>query len=202
MRIVNYLGASLQGIGRKIILMSGQASEYLNLDYRVKHLLLFLIIIFATYINTSCERDDICAEGTPTTPFLIIKFIDFENGTETKAPSELQVKAPDVENPFTLGTVTDSILIPLKTNESITNFEFTIDSNLENDEIPKNTDTVSFQYTLEEEYVSSACGFRVNYRGLTISPPEAGDDGSWIRSITVQREDVTDEATAHVFIFH
>ncbi len=34
--IVNYLGASPRGIERKIILASRQASEHLNLDYRVK----------------------------------------------------------------------------------------------------------------------------------------------------------------------
>ncbi len=166
--------------------------------------LLFIICVFiTTYLVSSCERDDICAEGTPTTPLLIIKFIDFDNSTEVKAPTELQVKAVDLENVFPIGTVTDSILIPLKTTESITEYAFTINSDTTNDETPPNTDIISFQYTLAEEYVSSACGFKVNYEGLTISPPNAGEDGSnWIQNITIQREDVTDETTAHVFIFH
>ncbi|GAA4277974.1 DUF6452 family protein [Aquimarina mytili] len=167
-----------------------------------KYLLLLSAILSIIFTSTSCERDDICAEGTPTTPLLIIKFLDFDTGTEIKAPVELQVKAVDVETIFTLSGVTDSIAIPLKTNEAITDYEFTINSIFENDSIPLNTDTVSFQYTLEQEYVSSACGFRVNYRGLTASPPQSGDDGSWIRNITIQREDVTDETTAHIFIFH
>ncbi len=167
-----------------------------------KYLLLISTVLFIILTSSSCERDDICAEGTATTPLLIIKFLDFDTGTEAKAPVELQVKAVDVEAIFALDGVTDSIAIPLKTNESITDYEFTINSIFENDSIPLNTDTVSFQYTLEQEYVSSACGFRVNYKGLTVSPPEAGDDGSWIRSITIQREDVTDETTTHIFIFH
>lgn len=173
---------------------------------RVYKYLFFIVIGGLTlYLNLSCERDDICAEGTPTTPFLVIKFIDFDAGTQVKAPSELQVKAVGVENPFTLGTVTDSILIPLRNDASITDYEFTINSdtanNSDTDPLP-NKDTVSFQYTTEEEYVSSACGFKINYKGLTVSPPEAGDDGSWIKNITIQRENVTDETTAHVFIFH
>ncbi len=167
-----------------------------------KYQIFILIAIFAMCLNSGCERDDICAEGTPTTPFLVIKFIDFDNGTEVKAPSELQVKAVDVDEIFTLGTTNDSILIPLRTNTSITDYEFTIDSDTSNDSTPANTDTVSFQYTTEEEYVSSACGFKVIYNGLTISPVEAGSDGSWIQSITIQRQNVTDETTAHVFIFH
>ncbi|WP_109301300.1 DUF6452 family protein [Aquimarina sp. AU474] len=167
-----------------------------------KYIIPIIASVFLLFLNVGCERDDICAEGTPTTPLLIIKFINFDNATEVKTPSELQVKAVGVEAPFTLTSVTDSIMIPLRTNEPITEYEFTIDSNTTNDETPSNTDTVSFQYTAVEEYVSSACGFKINYEGLTISPPVAGDDGSWIQNITVQREDVTDEATAHVFIFH
>ncbi|TSE08551.1 MULTISPECIES: DUF6452 family protein [Aquimarina] len=167
----------------------------------------YLLFTLSSIFILGCERDDICAEGTPTTPLLIIKFIDFDNGTEIKAPSELQVKAVavdmDVEDPFPLGSVTDSILIPLRTNSSITDYELTIDSNTTNEpETPANTDVISIQYTTVEEYVSSACGFKINYEGLTISPPVAGDDGSWIKNITIQREDVTDETTAHVFIFH
>ncbi|MCK8524087.1 DUF6452 family protein [Aquimarina sp. D1M17] len=158
--------------------------------------------LLALPIIMGCERDDICADGTPTTPFLIVKFIDFENGTEIKNPTELQVQAVGVDSPFDFGTVTDSIAIPLRTNEPITDYQFTIDSDTSNDDTAANTDTVSFQYTTVEEFVSSACGFKINFEGLTVSPPEAGTDGSWIRNITIQRENVTDETTAHVFIFH
>jgi hypothetical protein len=167
-----------------------------------KYLLFILIGTFVLYSNLSCERDDICAKGTPTTPFLIVKFIDFDTGTEVKPPSELQIKAIGVDTPFALGTVTDSILIPLRNDVSITDYEFTIDSDTTNDTVTSNTDIVSIQYTTVEKYVSSACGFKINYEGLTISSPEAGNDDSWIKNITIQRENVTDETAAHVFIFH
>ncbi|WP_103067941.1 DUF6452 family protein [Aquimarina sediminis] len=170
-----------------------------------KYLLSILTAVFILYLNSACERDDICAEGTPTTPFLVIKFLDFDTGTEIKSPAELEVKAVGIETPFTLGSTQDSILIPLKNDVSITDYEFTINSDTTNngdtDPLP-NKDTVSFQYTTEEEYVSSACGFKINYKGLTVSPPEAGNDGSWIQDITIQRENVTDETAAHIFIFH
>ncbi len=165
----------------------------------------FLVLSFVFIIANlvlSCERDDICAEGTPTTPFLIIKFIDFTSATEIKRPVELQVRAVGVDSIFNIGSVTDSILIPLRTNASITDYELTINSDTSNDTNPSNTDIVSFQYTPVEEYVSSACGFKINYEGLTTSPVEAGSDGSWIQNITVQRQDVIDETAAHVFIFH
>ncbi len=167
-----------------------------------KGLLYCACITIITFSASSCERDDICAEGTPTTPFLIIKFIDDVTRTEIKAPIELQVRAVGIDDFIDIGTVSDSISIPLRTNTTSTAFEFTINSNTDNDTIPANTDIISFQYTPVEEYVSSACGFRVVYNAITSSEDEAGTDGDWIKEISVQRRDVIDETNAHIIIFH
>ncbi len=172
-----------------------------------KYLLIIpLLVVLGSIIISSCERDDICAEGTATTPFLIIKFIDFETGIEVKAPSELQVQSTGVDSIYSLGGVTDSILIPLRTDIPITEYFLTIDSDTIGDttNIP-NTDLLSIQYTPVEEYVSSACGYKVNFRGLTTSILENIDDPedtNWIQNITIQQDDVTDETNAHIFIFH
>ncbi|GAA4272349.1 DUF6452 family protein [Aquimarina gracilis] len=168
--------------------------------------ILFLIVVIVSIVfsNSSCERDDICAEGTPTTPFLIIKFIDNETQIETdiKRPSELQVRAVGFDSIIDIGTVTDSIMIPLRTNTTSTAFEFTINSDTTNDTTPPNTDIISFEYEPIEEYVSSACGFRVVYNAITANEGEEGDDGDWIKGITERTLNVTDETAAHIFIFH
>ncbi|WP_025740171.1 DUF6452 family protein [Aquimarina pacifica] len=171
-----------------------------------KYLLLVPLLLFGIYLISSCERDDICADGTATTPFLIIKFIDFETGIEVEAPSELEVQGAGMDDIYPLESVTDSILIPLRTDSPITEYFLTIDSDTVDDttNIP-NTDLLSIQYTPVEEYVSSACGFKVNFRGLTVSILENLDDPedtNWIQNITIQRDDVTDETDAHIFIFH
>ena len=163
--------------------------------------LLFCCCI-AAYLSTGCERDDICAEDTPTTPFLIIKFIDDITVSDIKQPNELQVKAIGFEGIIDFTTNQDSILIPLRTNALLTDFEFTIDSDTTDDMVTPNTDTVSFQYTPVEEYVSSACGFKVNYNGLTNTLTQEEDNGNWIKRITIEKNNVTDETTAHVLIFH
>lgn len=168
----------------------------------LKNILSLLIALLIISLSISCERDDICAEDTPTTPFLIIKFIDNQTNTKTKAPSELQVKAVGVDTLYSLGTVRDSILIPLKNDTTVTAYELTINSDTSNDEIPSNTDIISIQYTPVEKYVSSACGFKVNYEGLSTSEIVEGNDGDWIKNLTIQRQNVTDENNAHVFIFH
>ncbi len=169
-----------------------------------KPISLFAIIMIIVYATSGCERDDICAEGTPTTPFLIIKFInnDTQIATDIKRPVELQIRAVGFDSIIDIGTVRDSIAIPLRTNTTSTEFEFTINSDTTNDATLANTDIVSFQYTPIEEYVSSACGFRVVYNAITASEGEAGTDGDWIRGISEQRTNVTDETAAHIFIFH
>ena len=66
----------------------------------------------------ACEKDDLCAETTPTTPQLIISFKDANNTTESKAVESLGVFAVQ-NNDFVLietinGINTDSIAIPLR----------------------------------------------------------------------------------------
>ncbi|WP_299219346.1 DUF6452 family protein [uncultured Aquimarina sp.] len=167
-----------------------------------KTLILVICCLTAVYLSSSCERDDICAEDTPTTPFLIIKFIEDGTVSDIKQPNELQVKAVGFEGIIDFTTNQDSIMIPLRVDALLTDFEFTIDSDTSDDTVEPNTDTLSFQYTPVEEYVSSACGFRVTYNGLTESFTQEENDQNWIKEITIQEGNVTDETAAHVFIFH
>lgn len=150
---------------------------------------------------TNCERDDICAAGTSTTPRLIIQFFDDEIRSETKTVTNLKVQSTieGSEAFFDLNT-TDSIAIPLNTEAINTEFQFVSNSG---DETEENIDIISFQYTTEEEYVSSACGFKVVYKGLTKTDPDSDTDTDiWIKEINIQQSDVLDESTTHVYIYH
>lgn len=166
-------------------------------------LILFVGSVFAMHSFYSCERDDICAVDTETTPLLIIKFIDNNTGVTEKEVNELKISAEGASSDIVFTEAVDSILIPLKTDASETEFIFTINSNTEDDDmlIP-NEDTLSFQYTVVEEYLSSACGFKASYRGLTTTPPNEPDDGNWIKGITIEVENIINEKNTHVLIFH
>lgn len=168
-----------------------------------KPLILLICCIIAISIGfSSCERDDICAEDTQTTPMLIIKFI--ENGTvsDIKQPNELQVQAIGFDSIISFTSNQDSIFIPLRTDASLTEFVFTIDSDTTDDTTAPNSDTLSFQYTVVEDFVSSACGFRANYFGITENLTFEDDDENWIENIVRLDQNVTDETDAHVLIFH
>lgn len=148
----------------------------------------------------SCERDDICAESTPTTPLLIIRFYDAENPSEFKAASDLIVA--EVGASVGLLFTGDSISIPLRTEVDITTYRFTINSNAAvDDEDPINADLIGFDYQRTEEYVSKACGFRTLYSQLGTAR-EGLDDGSWIQDLIIDNTNVNDATAAHIRIFH
>lgn len=148
----------------------------------------------------SCERDDICAESTPTTPLLIIRFYDAENPTEFKAASDLVVA--EVGASIGLVFTGDSIAIPLRTEVDVTSYRFTINANADIDaENPPNEDLINFEYSRSEEYVSKACGFRTLYEQLA-QARDGQDDGSWIQDVIIDNTTVNDATAAHIRIFH
>ena len=158
------------------------------------------VLAVLTILLVSCERDDICAESTPTTPLLIIRFYDADNPTEFKAASDLVVA--EVGASTGLIFTGDSIAIPLRTDIDITTYRFTINANADVDaEDPPNEDLINFNYTRTEEYVSKACGFRTLYGQLGNARDGQGD-GSWIQELIIDNTTVNDAAEAHIRIFH
>ena len=48
-----------------------------------------VIFVLSLLVIYSCERDDICAEATPTTPQLILRFYDVAEQETTKSVNSL-----------------------------------------------------------------------------------------------------------------
>ena len=128
-------------------------------------LLIRTLLLFAltTLAMTSCERDDICAASTPTTPQLVISFYDVENPTLAK-PINLRVYEkgrPDTVLNFTNDTM---ITVPLRTDKDETVYIFTKNPDIpEAADEPDNMDQVNFSYSTNEVYIDRACGFKVTY---------------------------------------
>ena len=66
-----------------------------------KYSILILVSLFA-FSFWNCEKDDICAETTPTTPRVVIEFYDAANPTVLKSVTNLGVLAPGFTNGFGL----------------------------------------------------------------------------------------------------
>ena len=159
-----------------------------------------LLVFIIALIAISCERDDICAASTPTTPVLTIGFQDADNTTEDK---ELNITIYKVDNSDSLAyTSASTIEIPLRTDTTATVLVFVkIPNNLVAAEDPNNADTVTFKYTPQEEFISRACGYRVSFSNLTIQN-NPGSDGRWIDDIIINTRTITNNDTTQVYIRH
>jgi Family of unknown function (DUF6452) len=172
------------------------------------------IILLLLIIVASCEKDDICAEATPTTPKLILRFYDFASQDDTKRVPGLGITSLDENNNLLVisginGITTDSISLPLRTDTDFTKFTFykdyAVDDNgtsdfPDDDIISGNPDIVNINYEREDVYVSRACGFKTNFNNITVTVEDDGDN--WIINSEIINSTVENETTAHVKIFH
>lgn len=187
----------------------------------MKKIIVILLLVSAFY---SCERDDICAESTPTTPHLIIRFYDFAEQSETLNVVGLRIVALDNEDneleEYQSATTTDSIAIPLRIIDNDDNplngvtTKFILDKDFgavddngtpddDTDDIDlNNKDTIVISYKPKDVYVSRACGYKTIFEDLQITREE--DDNNWIVTYQLVNEPLTveNETEAHIKIFH
>lgn len=177
-------------------------------------ILLLTLVTIATVITLGCERDDICAEATPTTPRLIIRFYDINNQDETKQVRQLEIDGLD-DDDNSMGTIlsrvnTDSIVLPLRfadeNVETITRFQLEKDADFgdnmdtTND---SNIDIIEVKYTPEFIYVSRACGYKSIFNfGTTGGIAQDIDTDNWIINTEILNETIDNENAAHIIIYH
>lgn len=177
-----------------------------------------LIIILFLFSIVNCERDDICAEATPTTPQLIISFNNNQTLDDPKNVRELTVLALDQSlNPIAqIGSTrtTDQIALPLEVQDEnettaiTTRYALVKDTDFDEDEDPatsSNTDIIEITYTTEFVYVSRACGFKSNFN-LDPSANTAfnivTDSDNWATNFAIQNFTIDNENETHVIIYH
>ncbi|WP_264536999.1 DUF6452 family protein [Flavobacterium sp. N1736] len=179
----------------------------------MKKIISFLLL-FAFGLS-SCEKDDICDPGTPTTPRLIISFYDINNSNVKKKVTRLKVIGDDqakgiVFNESALEddetrylTSGDSIGIPLKTDANTVTFSFILNSGDVNP-AQTNTDKIKFNYTRQDVYVSRACGFKTIFKLDPLKPYEQTDpagDGLWMQNIDPINLNIEYENETHIKVY-
>jgi len=174
-------------------------------------LILFSISLFGVIsILLSCENDDICAEVS-ITPYLIIRFMDFEDQDDPDDISSLQVRYigdpnNDADNDslvFDGATTTDSITLSLPTTKDQVTYVFyqDFDDDNEDDLTETELDTIIFTYSRANEYVSRACGYKTIYSNFRASIGENTGNG-FILGENVEQTTIEDEEEAHIRLFH
>ena len=158
---------------------------------RISFYSLLIIFIF------NCEKDDICLEGTPGTPRLIIRFFDQNEKTIPKPLSNVTIKALSEDEDYIVFSG-DSLGIPLKLISNSTIYTFTQLDDLDNQE---KVDTLKFNYKREDYYVNRACGFLSN---LIFTTPalEILDKESMFLGFKILNDTIKNENQAHLAIYH
>ena len=163
-----------------------------------KPLIKFCTILLTLILVTNCERDDICIEEIRESPDLIILMLDIENKIERKAPSDFSILAIGNNKELPARGSLDSVVLPLKIQENIVQFEFIINQGTSNE----NIDTLQINYNRFDNFINSACGFRSNY--ILEKPPATilNPGNNWIKGFTILRDTISDETNAHLGILH
>tara|TARA_B100000035_G_scaffold283950_1_gene266517 strand:- start:1050 stop:1535 length:486 start_codon:yes stop_codon:yes gene_type:complete len=158
---------------------------------RISFYSLLIIFIF------NCEKDDICLEGTPGTPRLIIRFFDQNEKIIPKPLSNVTVKALSKDEDYVVFSG-DSLGIPLKLISNSTIYTFTYLDVLDNQD---KIDTLKFNYKREDYYVNRACGFLSN---LIFTTPalEILDKESIFLGFKILNDTIKNENQAHLAIYH
>ena len=171
-----------------------------------KYLVLFLIIL--TIYN--CESDDICPESTLTTPRLVVTFYDEDNPEERKNIESLGVYIVKNNELMLISEInginTDSIAIPLRDDESVSNFKLCKDFSEDIAVIPSGLPNHLYvDYEINEKFISRACGFINNYNlslALPYDPLNTPSPTNWISDVIILNDSVNNENQSHVKILH
>ena len=153
----------------------------------MKKLFLLLLLMFAGLV--SCERDDICIDDI--TPHLIIRFYDATDTTLVKSVAQLSVKILEIEANYISNSAADSIALPLISSADFTKFVITNESN---------SDTITINYTPEAVFVGRSCGYKSIFNNLDLQVTDDGEN--WIQSFNIISQQIENETSAHVKIFH
>lgn len=174
-----------------------------------KYFIIPLFVFLLTFFN--CEKDDICADTTLTTPKFHIAFYDINlpNGEDVNKNAN-NLRVTGIGHPESL-VLTDydgsknfkEAYLPLKTTENSTQYilhkDYKID---ENNIVLGNPDTITITYTRKDIYVSRACGYKTIFENVILTVES--DNNNWIQFIeaTEVNQTVENETDIHYKIYH
>tara|TARA_B100000524_G_C23364324_1_gene266996 strand:+ start:50 stop:511 length:462 start_codon:yes stop_codon:yes gene_type:complete len=152
----------------------------------IKHLHFLVLTLFFL----SCEKDDICIEGSENTNRITIGFLE----NESKNPKGINLS-------FIKGVNNDSIIseafsgaelkLPLMVNSNETKYI------LEQNEV---RDTLIIFHQTNHLYLNRSCGFKSNF--LIKSKTEIIKESGWIREISIVQDSIYNEEKTNIFIHY
>lgn len=168
----------------------------------MKRFLLLFVLICLTFTFANCEKDDLCDAATPTTSRLVIEFFYETDPTIPKNLTNLTVFAEGRTDSIGYYNGTNIIRLPLQTTQTSTTYKFVLNSTIAN---AVNTDFLTVNYTLDNVFVSRACGyksvFNLNPVGAIERTDTTPEDGIWMKSILVTNRTILSENETHIKVY-
>ena len=158
-----------------------------------KKIIVILLSLLSLIMIGSCERDDICIDEI--TPQLIIRFYNNDTPELFKRVNQLSVKIAGIENDSLVFNATDSIAIPLKVTEDMTQYTLTINSDNGAELI---RDIITVNYEREDVFVARSCGFKTIFNNTNYTQ----NSNNWVQTIETITQTIDNETNAHLKIFH
>ena len=148
------------------------------------------LILISLILILSCEKDDICIEGSDNTKRITIGFLD----DETKNPTVISlVNLKSIGNDSIIHETFSgqSIKLPLKVNSNKTQYL------LDNNDL---IDTLTIYHQSVHQYLNRSCGYISNF--LINTQTEITKTTGWIREITVEKDSIFNEEKTNIFIHY
>ena len=151
---------------------------------RYLHFLILIIFFF------SCEKDDICIEGSENTNRVTIGFIDNESKNPTGINLSL-IKGINNDSVISEAFSGVELKLPLMVNSNKTKYI------LEQNEI---RDTLIIFHQTNHLYLNRSCGFKSNF--LIKSDTEILKESGWIREVSIVQDSIFNEEKTNIFIHY
>ena len=146
----------------------------------------FLVL---TLFFLSCEKDDICIEGSENTNRISIGFIDNESKNRTGITLSF-IKG--INNDSIIGSFSGNELkLPLMVNSNET--KYILEQN-------KVKDTLIIFHQTNHLYLNRSCGFKSNF--LIKSKTEIIKESGWIQEISIVQDSIYNEEKTNIFIHY
>ena len=128
-----------------------------------------------------CERDDICPEGTLTTPRAKVLFYAFDDAGQAEEYPQTGLHFYGLQGTERLSEIglsegAKEISLPV-------DFEAEESRYLIEREVTGQTDTLTLRYTPRLDFLSKACGFRFVFSGVTVECTTDGPVLEYVKDI-------------------
>ena len=147
-------------------------------------------ILLTFFVLISCEKDDICIEGSENTNRISIGFKDYESRNVTGINLSF-IKGINNDSIISEGFSGAELKLPLMVNSNET--KYILEQN-------KVKDTLIIFHHTKHLYLNRSCGFKSNF--LIKSDTEILKESGWIREITIVQDSIFNEEKTNIHIYY